>query len=315
MRAGIRSHVRGGAAALVLSGTLLSAGCANAPDHPAARTGGLPGVPDACAMADLPDEDTVMRLPFEIVHGRVYVQAHVNGAGPYTFAIDTGASGLGRADASLTEALGLKISGTAETGDGVTVAAADTVHFDSLDVGGVIKTEFDVMTRDYSSSAPPGAEISGIVGRDFFADGLLVIDFPSRIVSFSQTRALSPAVDGVLAYARPFRVPVVIGDRVFEANLDTGAGVTMVFPRKLFDAVSGGPLESAGQGRLTNTLISMDRGIVHGPVRIGGATVSDIEVRVSEEFPELLVGAEVLQGYVLAFDQRARLVTVCPPGE
>jgi hypothetical protein len=30
-------------------------------------------------------------------------------------------------------------------------------------------------TRDYSSKAPVGAEIAGIVGRDFFADGLLVI--------------------------------------------------------------------------------------------------------------------------------------------
>lgn len=253
-----------------------------------------------------------MRLPFEIVHGRVYVQAQVNGTGPHTFAIDTGASGLGRADASLTAALGLQVNGTIANSDGITVAAADTVHIDSLDLGGLVRTNLDVITRDYSSKAPAGAEIAGIAGRDFFADGLLVIDFPARTVSFSRSRSIPEDAPGALAYERPFRVPVVIGDRMVEANLDTGAGATMVFPRALYDAVSGGELEAAGQGSLSNTTISVDRGPLNGPVKIGDVTVSDIEVRVSDEFPELFVGAEVLQHHVLAFDQRSRRVAVCP---
>jgi len=287
---------------------LLAAGCAHAPD---AAAGPVPG---ACTLSRIPEAEADMRLPFEIVHGRVYVQARVNGTGPHTFAIDTGASGLGRADASLTAALGLEVTGAATNSDGVAVASADTVHLDSLDLGGLVRTNLDVITRDYSSKAPAGAEIAGIAGRDFFADGLLVIDFPARTVSFSRSRTIPPDAPGALAYERPFRVPVVIGERVVEANLDTGAGATMVFPRALYDSVAGGPLAAAGQGSLSNTTISLERGLLHGPVRIGDVTVSDIEVRVSDEFPEIFVGAEVLQHHVLAFDQRTRQVAVCPAG-
>jgi hypothetical protein len=287
---------------------LLAAGCAHAPDAAAGP------VLNACTLSRIPEAEADMRLPFEIVRGRVYVQARVNGTGPHTFAIDTGASGLGRADASLTAALGLEVTGAATNSDGVAVASADTVHLDSLDLGGLVRTDLDVITRDYSSKAPAGAEIAGIAGRDFFADGLLVIDFPARTVSFSRSRTIPADAPGALAYERPFRVPVVIGERVVEANLDTGAGATMVFPRALYDSVAGGPLEAAGQGSLSNTTISLERGLLHGPVRIGDVTVSDIEVRVSDEFPELFVGADVLQHHVLAFDQRTRRVAVCPVG-
>lgn len=293
---------------------LIAAGCTTPPRaDDAALT--LPAeLPGACALSIIPDGAADMRLPFEIVHGRVYVEAQVNGTGPHTFAIDTGASGLGRADASLTAALGLELTGAVQNSDGVTVASADTVRLDSLDVGGVVRTNLDVITRDYSSKAPEGAEIAGIVGRDFFADGLLVIDFPARTVSFSRSRSIPADAPGALAYERPFRVPVVIGGQTVEANLDTGAGATMVFPRALYDTVAGGALESAGQGTLSNTTISLERGPLHGPVRIGDVTVSDLEVRVSDEFPELFIGAEVLQHHVIAFDQRTRRVAVCPAG-
>ena len=293
--------------------SLLAAGCATPPGGDDTSVMLQADLPGACAVSAFPDDAADMRLPFEIVHGRVYVQALVNGTGPHTFAIDTGASGLGRADVSLAAALGLEVIGAVQNSDGITVASADTVHLESLDLGGLVHTDLDVITRDYSNKAPAGAEIAGIVGRDFFADGLLVIDFPARTVSFSRSRTIPADAPGALAYERPFRVPVVIGDRVVEANLDTGAGATMVFPRALYDAVAGGALESAGQGSLSNTTISLERGQLHSPVKIGDVTVSDIEVRVSDEFPELFVGAEVLQHHVLAFDQRSRRVAVCPP--
>lgn len=269
-------------------------------------------LPGACALSAIPDEAADMRLPFQIVHGRVYVEAQVNGTGPHIFAIDTGASGLGRADASLTAALGLEVTGAVQNSDGVTVAAADTVRLDSLDIGGLVRKDLDVITRDYSSKVPEGAQIAGIAARDFFADGLLVIDFPARTVSFSRSRSIPEDATGALPYERPFRVPVVIGDHVVEANLDTGAGATMVFPRALYDSVAGGALESAGKGSLSNTTINLNRGQLQGPVKIGDITVSDIEVRVSDEFPELFIGAEVLQLQIVAFDQRTRRVAVCP---
>jgi len=268
---------------------------------------------DACAMARSSQADALVQLPFDIVQGRVYVQAHVNGSGPYTFAIDTGASGFGRADASLTQLLNLPVVGTAETSDGVSSATVTTIRLDALELGGLERTGLEVITRDYSSDAPPGVAISGIIGRDFFADGLLVIDFPNRTLSFSQSSDLSSGVEGVLRYERPFRVPVSIGDITVEGNLDTGAAVTLVLPQSLYERVVAGPLEAAGQGQLTNTTIATGRAMVNGPLRIGGAVVSDVEARVSDRFPELLVGGRVLQNYLVAIDQRSQSVAICPP--
>lgn len=252
-----------------------------------------------------------MQIPFEVIDGRIYVQVMANGRGPFRFALDTGASGLGRADASLVAALGLAISPPVANSDGVATAAADTTTLDVLDVGGLVKRDLRVITRDYNRGMSPAAALSGIVAREFFADGLLVIDYPRRLVSFSRRLALSPTQEGALRYERPFRVPVSVGSLVVEGNLDTGANVAFVLPRALFERVPGTPLEPVGQGRLANTTVDAWRSTVHGPFVIGQASLEDVEVRVSARYPELLVGAHALQSFVVVIDQRSRALAVC----
>ena len=254
-----------------------------------------------------------MRVPFEIVGGRIYVPVRVNGSGPYRFAVDTGASGMGRADKSLTIALHLQVSGANQSSDGVSTETVNTVHLDKLDLGGLVHENFDVITRDYSSSVPPEAAISGIIGRDFFSDGLLVVDYPSRMLWFSRGLGLSIHNRGALAYERPFRVPVLIGELQTTANLDSGAGVSLVLPRATYDQLSSNPLQVAGRANLTNNSIETGHATVHGPLRFGDVDAADIDARVAEQYPEVMVGAEILQHYALAIDQRARLVALCAP--
>ena len=117
---------------------------------------------------------------------------------------------------------------------------------------------------------PPAAAFSGIIGREFFADGLLIIDYPGRTLSFSRKLSLPPAGKNVVRYERAFRVPVSIGEVQTEGNLDTGADVTFVVPKRLFETISDAPLEPAGMGRLTNSRIQTMRATVRGPFRIGG---------------------------------------------
>lgn len=266
---------------------------------------------DACSTIAIPADDALIRVPFEIVHGRVYVKARVNGGELYTFAVDTGASGMGRADASMTRALALPVTATTETSDGVNVASVDMTHLDSLELGGFVRENLDVITRDYSSGAPPDAAISGIIGREFFADGLLVLDFPSRILEFSRKQTLT-AGPGALSYDRPFRIPVLIGEVEALGNLDTGANISLVLPTALYARVAASPLEAAGRGRLTNTEIETKRATLRGPVRIGSANESNVDIRVSDTFPELLIGGRFLQNYKVAIDQRSQQVAICP---
>lgn len=273
-------------------------------------------VPDAsaCALAEAPAADFTMRVPFETIDGRIHVQATVDGRGPFRFAVDTGASGLGRADSSLVAALGLATGHPALNSDGVNTAAIDTTTLASLDIGGLVRRDLVVPTRDYNGKAAPEAALSGIVARDFFADGLLVIDYPRKTLSFSRSLGLRPGDPGALSYERPFRIPVSIGGVRTEGNLDTGANVAFVLPRALFDRVGGTSLEAAGAGRLANGTIETGRSTVAGPFQVGQVALEDVEVRVSARYPELLVGAHALQDAVILIDQRAKTVAICPGG-
>lgn len=270
-------------------------------------------VPDAC-VAEGASTEAVFRIPFRVVDGRIYVDARVNGAGPFAFAIDTGASGLGRADASLVKSLSLPITNRGESSDGVNRASVDMTHFHSLQIGTFRRDDFEVITRDYSSRLSAEAAISGIIGRDFFADGTLVIDYPARMLSFYRTLRLDTNSPHVTPYERPFRVKVRIGGVATEGNLDTGANVEFMMPTTLFDKISSAPLEVAGDATLTNTSLTTKSAKVAGPFRFGGATHSNIDVRVSDRFPELLIGARILQNYKLLIDQPSKLVAICPSG-
>ena len=128
----------------------------------------------------------------------------------------------------------------------------------------------------------------------------------------SRARSISPGDGNALTYERAFRVPVSIGALRTEGNIDTGANVAFVMPKALFDRLDAGPLQAAGRGDLANGKVETQRAIVHGPLRIGGVELSNVEARVSERFPELLVGAYALQQSTLMIDQRSMRIAVCP---
>lgn len=268
---------------------------------------------DACGMARSALEAAPLKVPFELVDGRIYLDALVNQRGPYRFAVDTGASGMGRADARLVEALGLRASGQVANSDGVHTTQSDTLRLDALALGGLVRRDVEVITRDYASRLSAPQRFDGILGRGFFEDGLLVIDYPHRVLAFTTAAGLTPDASGGLAYERPFRVPVSIGGVQATAHLDTGANVTAVVPLSLYQRLDASPLRAAAPGRLTNGSIDASRATLAGPLIIGGTRLTGLEVRVSQAFPELLVGAHVLQGHVLAIDQRSRMVALCPP--
>lgn len=265
-----------------------------------------------CRLTQTAAAGAALRVPFEVVDGRIYVEARVNGAGPFRFAVDTGASGMGRADTSLTAQLRLPVEGSGETSDGVATSRVDTTRFATLELGGFVRNDLKVITRDYGSRLAPEAKFAGIIGRDFFGDGLLVIDYPARMLTFTRGAGLTQGAADVLGYERPFRVPVTIGGVAAEANLDTGANVTFVLPKTLFDRVAGGPVTAAGGGQLTNTTIDTGRARVRGPFRVGAASLSDVEVRVSDRYPELLAGAHALQHFAILIDQRSKRIALCP---
>lgn len=282
----------------------------------AAQTGAN-APPDDLSLPDIcrtdPDEDaTLVRVPFRIVDGRIYLDAHVNGQGPFTFAVDTGASGIGRADMSLVQALNLPLAQTGTASDGVSTASVATTTLAHLRLGGHELHNVEVIARDYSGRMPPENAISGILGRDFFAVGTLVLDYPSQMLTYAPGVTLDPAEPGMLEYERPYRVQVTIAGLAMTANLDTGANAELVMPRTAYDRVTDKPLDSSAMATLTNNNVKTERGRLDGPIMLGAAQFADVDVRVSDRFPEVMIGARLLQRHRIAIDQRTRVVVVCP---
>jgi hypothetical protein len=58
-------------------------------------------------------------------------------------------------------------------------------------------------------------------------------------------------------------------------------------------------------------VVSTGRATIKGPFRIGAVALSDVEVRVSDRYPELLVGAHALQHFTMLIDQRSRRIALC----
>ena len=262
----------------------------------------------------MPASAVVARVPFELVDGRIYVQAMVNGLGPFRFGVDTGASGMARADAALVSTLALPIEGATDNSDGIRTATAATVRIDTLRLGGLVRKNVEAISRDYRGHSTPAAAFDGLLARDFFADGLLVIDYPARTLAFTRAMSIAPGDGDAVSYQRAFRVPVSIGGVRTEGNIDTGADIAFVLPKSLYERLGAGPLQAAGRGDLANGKVESWRATVAGPIRVGGAAFADADVRVVADYPELLIGARALQQSRLMIDQRSQRVALCPRG-
>ncbi|HHA2973514.1 TPA: retropepsin-like aspartic protease [Stenotrophomonas maltophilia] len=276
----------------------------------AAPTLASPVLESACSLAARPGE-RIIDVPFDVFDGRIYVDVQVNGSGPYRFAIDTGASGMARADARLVQKLALPADASTDHSDGMQTARADTVRIDSLALGGLRHNDVTALTRDYNARQSKDAVFDGILARGFFADGVLIIDYPQRRLQFRQDIALLPAHPDTLAYARAFRIPVTIGAVSTEAQLDTGANVAMVLPTALFRQAAGTAVTTGDRLTLSHGEVDGGRARLDVPVLIGGLALQGLNVRVSDRYPEVVVGAHALQEAVVLIDQRSQRVAIC----
>lgn len=252
-------------------------------------------------------EDTV---PFTLVGGRPHVKAYVNGQGPFDFALDTGAEGIGRADSLLADMLALPVAGTEEMTDGVTTRTQITVRVDSLRFGSLTIAGAELPSRNYGLHSVGDAPLMGILGRGFFAEHTVTIDYARAEIRISSA-PLDPADAHTVAYERPFRVPIRLGDQDRVANVDTGFNEGLHVP--LADTVHL-ELESwvAGEGSTTQNRLVVHRGRVTTPVVVAGTRIDPLEVAFTGQIPHLMLGYAVLRNFSVSFDQRSRLIRLEP---
>jgi predicted aspartyl protease len=115
----------------------------------------------------------------------VLVPVRIGDAGPFTFVLDTGASGT-LVSTRTAAALHLDARpGAIATGAGGT-ASVSTATIARMSVGGTVVDRLSVAVADLPQVEKAiGRTIDGVVGYDFFGGKCVVLDYTSRVVRFA----------------------------------------------------------------------------------------------------------------------------------
>jgi predicted aspartyl protease len=115
----------------------------------------------------------------------VLVPVRIGDAGPFTFVLDTGASGTvlsTRTAAALH--LDARPGATATGAGGETAASMATIE--RMSVGGTVVNHMSVAVADMPEVEKAiGRSIDGVVGYDFFGSKCVVLDYTSKVVRFA----------------------------------------------------------------------------------------------------------------------------------
>ncbi len=124
----------------------------------------------------------------------IIVEAMVNGKGPFSFVVDTGAS-HSVLSSQTAERLGLleeagccgSVSGRGAQGAGGAVAARATT-VESLRVGDVEEKDIEVAIMDLMNvSRAVEQKLDGIIGRNFMQGYRVIIDYPRQEIFFEKS--------------------------------------------------------------------------------------------------------------------------------
>jgi len=254
------------------------------------------------------DKAKEIRIPFELERGRIYVDAYVDERGPFRFMVDTGASGMGRADVRLVKDLGLTVTGTTTNSDGINTSTISTVSIRALRVGQLVRHNVEVLSRDYNS--PPGGKLLlGLIGPEFFFEHLWTIDYPAREIRLSKD-PLSADQPNVTSYEGAFHVPLSIGEHDTIGVIDTGSTLQTHFPWSWVGKLGIETLKEAGKGYKANTVLTLFKAELPVPVTIAGNTMAQVEANFSDRMNRINLGGElyVRNRCVVSIDQKNRLI-------
>lgn len=250
---------------------------------------------------------------FELYKNRIFVEAFVNEQGPYRFAVDNGASGIGRIDASLVEQLKLRKTGTTRNSDGVNSSEIDVVAVDALTFGGSTKENISLLSRDYNGNRQGKDRLDGIIGLEFFAGGTLEIDYPKNILRYKEQSTLSPEQDGVFSYQDWLELPITFENQKFQGTIDTGSSIPFHFPMKTLESLKTTEPVKRGIARRAYTEFQMWEATIQEPFRVGAVPIENCTVASSELAEHINIGTGFLKDYILTIDQPGKLISLRSP--
>jgi aspartyl protease/PDZ domain-containing protein len=273
---------------------------------------------------------SALDIPFELSSNHIYVQTRVNGAGPLSLLLDTGAASS-VLNATRTEKLGLVGKGKLEgrgAGEGsvdVSVIPGVSFQLPGVEVSGqtIAAVPLDAL-QPYE-----GRAIDGILGYDFISRFVVEIDYASRRLRLYEAKSFEYSGSGQvvpitiedgIVFARATLAPEKGGPFEGKFTIDTGArsalSLTRPFVGKNHVEPSGGrtirALFGIGVGGETKDLV----GRVES-VKLGGFTMQRPVTGFSQDAkgagadPDTagIIGGEILRRFKVILDYgRERMI-------
>ena len=139
-------------------------------------------------------KQSVIELPFELLHGTIIVPATVNGAGPFWMMLDTGAD-PSIVELGIAKSAGLKIaaSGQQGSGGGTSHNLSYETSLPVVQLGGLTATKIDALAMDLSKlSSTLGRPIGGVWATVSSRDALFRLTIRIARCGSIRTRLLVP---------------------------------------------------------------------------------------------------------------------------
>jgi hypothetical protein len=260
---------------------------------------------------------TSTSVPFELLNNHIYLEARLNGRGPFPLLCDTGGANI--VTPELAAELGLTSEGALQ-GRGVGEKSEDIgiTKVQTLEVGGV--TLHDQVFAVYPLAdlgRVEGVPIRGLIGYEVFKRFVVEVDYERLRLVLTLPSAFAYSGHGVVV---PFRfngqIPQVEGEvdgLPGRFDIDTGSRSSLTilgpfaekhnlaarYPRKV-EAVTGWGVGGPARGLVTRAGVLKLGGVeVHGPVL-------DISLQAKGAFTDPYVagnvGAGVLKRFNIIFD-------------
>jgi predicted aspartyl protease len=268
-------------------------------------------------------------LPFRLLNNHIYVDARVNGKGPYTFIVDTGGHTL--VSPRLVSELGLKTIGAAAmSGAGEKTEVSGFAQVAELALGAVrMRNQVAFATQIYDP-AIEGIPVDGMVGFELFRRFAVQIDYGRNTLTITDPTRFEVKDAGT---AIPFvfydHLPMVqgfIADLPARFDIDTGSRSDVDVTRPFVTAHALRARFPKGVSAVTGWGVGgPSRGyVVHLPsLTLGTIKVDDLAAGLSEAKSGSIsdsnydgnVGGGLLKRFVATFDyahQRMYLKPIVP---
>ena len=266
-------------------------------------------------------------VPFRLLNNHIYIEATVNGKGPYTFIVDTGGHTL--LSPRVVQEVGLKPIGAAVTsGAGEKQGTSGFVHFDEIAIGAVRLRNQDGFATEIYDKTIEGISVDGMVGFELIRRLVTTIDYGQKTITFTRPERFQAGA-GVGARV-PFtfydHVPYVngrIGDLPARFDIDTGS-------RSALDITSPFVVAHGLRGQFPKGTTAVTGYGVGGPSRsyvvrmpsvtIGPITITDPAVDLSEAHGGSFsdpnfdgnIGGGLLKRFVVTFDYAHQFMYLKP---